>query len=159
MIAHGITELYAVYGCSMGGSIALLTALEKKVSVKHCIMDGGITSYQQPWIITRFIALKDFLLMMIGRAGGVSLLQKVFAADDSYSESDLQYVADVLNHCSKKTLWRTFDSCNNYKMPNPLPELDTKIHYWISEGEEKENKILLTCGSIFREPFLQRYRS
>ena len=77
--------------------------------------------------------------MMIGRTGGVALLEKVFATDD-YSREDLQYVADVLKHCSRKTLWRTFDSCNNYKVPEPVPEVDTQIHYWYAKDEEKERK-------------------
>ena len=137
--AEGYLELYAVYGCSMGGSIALMTALGQKIRIRHCVMDGGITPYQLPWIVTRFIALKDYLMMMIGRAGGVGLLEKAFATDD-YSKEDLQYVADVLRHCSRKTLWRTFDSCNNYKVPEPLPVIDTQIHYWYAKDEEKERK-------------------
>lgn len=137
--AEGYTELYAVYGCSMGGSIALMTALGQKIRIRHCVMDGGITPYQLPWIVTRFIALKDYLMMMIGRTGGVGLLEKAFATDD-YSREDLQYVADVLRHCSRKTLWRTFDSCNNYKVPDPLPAIDTQIHYWYAKDEEKERK-------------------
>ena len=137
--SEGYTELYAVYGCSMGGSIALMVALGQKITIKHCIMDGGITPYQLPWIVTRFIALKDYLMMMIGRAGGVALLEKAFATDE-YSKEDLQYVADVLKHCSRKTLWRTFDSCNNYKVPDSVPEMDTQIHYWYAKGEEKERR-------------------
>lgn len=62
--AGGYTELYAVYGCSMGGSIALMTALGQKIKIRHCVMDDGITPYQLPWIVTRFIALKDYLMMM-----------------------------------------------------------------------------------------------
>lgn len=89
--------------------------------------------------MTRFIALKDYLMMMIGRAGGVGLLEKAFATDD-YTKEDLQYVADVLKHCSRKTLWRTFDSCNNYKVPEPIPQIDTKLHYWFTKDEEKERK-------------------
>lgn len=134
--AKGFTEIYAVYGCSMGGSIALMVTLGQLMPIKHCIMDGGITPYQLPWIVTRFIALKDYLMMMIGRAGGVKLLEKVFATDD-YSEEDLQYVADVLKHSSRKTLWRTFDSCNNYKVPKPIPAVSTQLHYWYADGEEK----------------------
>ena len=137
--ANGYTELYAVYGCSMGGSIALLTALGQKIPIRHCIMDGGITPYRLPWIVTRLIALKDYLMMMIGRTGGVALLEKAFATDD-YSKEDLQYVADVLRHCSRKTIWRTFESCNNYKVPEPVPNMDTKLHYWYAKGEEKERK-------------------
>lgn len=134
---NGCFELYAVYGCSMGGSIALMVTLGQIVEIRHCIMDGGITPYQLPWIATRFIALRDYLMMMIGRAGGVGLLEKAFATDD-YSKEDLQYVADVLKHSSSKTLWRTFDSCNNYKVPDPIPEVTTQIHYWYADGEEKE---------------------
>ena len=137
--AEGYTELYAVYGCSMGGSISLLVALGQKIPIRHCIMDGGITPYQLPWIVTRFIALKDYLMMMIGRTGGVGLLEKAFATDE-YTKEDLQYVADVLRHCSSKTLWRTFESCNNYKVPANIPKLDTELHYWYSDGEEKERK-------------------
>lgn len=137
--AEGYTELYAVYGCSMGGSIALMVALGQTVKIKHCVMDGGITPYQLPWLVTRVIALKDYLMMMLGRAGGVALLEKAFATDQ-YSKEDLQYVADVLRHCSRETIWRTFESCNNYKVPEPAPKLDTQIHYWYAKGEEKERK-------------------
>lgn len=49
-------------------------------------------------------------------------------------------VADVLRHCSRKTLWRTFDSCNNYEVPEPVPQVDTQIHYWYAKGEERERK-------------------
>ena len=136
---EGYPELYAVYGCSMGGSISLLVALGQKIKIRHCVIDGGITPYQLPWIATRFIALKDYLMMMIGRAGGVALLEKAFATDD-YSKEDLQYVADVLRHCSSKTIWRTFDSCNNYKVPEPVPKVDTKLHYLYAKNEEKERK-------------------
>ena len=137
--AEGYTELYAVYGCSMGGSIALMVTLGQLIKIRHCIMDGGITPYQLPWIATRFIALKDYLMMMLGRAGGVALLEKAFATDD-YTKEDLQYVAEVLRHCSRKTIWRTFDSCNNYKVPVPVPKVNTCIHYWYAQEEEKERK-------------------
>ena len=137
--AEGYTELYAVYGCSMGGSIALMVTIEQKIKIKHCIMDGGITPYQLPWVVTRFIALKDYLLMMLGRTGGVALLEKAFATDE-YSKEDLQYVVDVLKHCSRKTLWRTFDSCNNYKVPDTVPNVNTQIHYWCARNEKKERK-------------------
>lgn len=133
---NGIRHLYAVYGCSMGGSIALLTSLQERVQIEYCIMDGGITPYQLPWIVTRFIALKDYLMMMLGRIGGVGLLEKAFSTDE-YSKEDLEYVAEVLRHCSRKTLWRTFDSCNNYKLPNPLPQTNTKIRYWYAENEQR----------------------
>ena len=101
MAKENCTHLYAVYGCSMGESIALLTALQGQVAIEHCVMDGGITPYRLPWIITRFIALKDYL-MMLGRIGGVGLLEKAFSTDE-YSKEDLEYVSEVFKHCSRKT--------------------------------------------------------
>ena len=137
---HGIFSLDAAYGCSLGGACLTRFLAAGEVTVEQAIFDGGITPYQLPWIVTRFIALKDYLMMMIGRTGGVALLEKAFATDD-YSKEDLQYVADVLRHCSRKTIWRTFDSCNNYKVPESVPKLSTQIHYWYAEGEEKERKL------------------
>lgn len=63
-------------------------------------------------------------------------LEKAFSTDE-YSKEDLQHVAEVLRHCSRQTLWRTFDSCNNYKVPDPIPIMETQIHYWYADGEEK----------------------
>lgn len=59
----------------------------------------------------------------LGRAGGVALLEKAFATD-GYSKEDLQDAADILKHRSRKTIRRTFESCNNYKLPDLIPERD-----------------------------------
>lgn len=154
-----INHLYAVYGCSMGGSIALLTVLHTQIKAEHCVMDGGITPYRLPWIITRFIAFKDYLLMMIGRAGGVGLLEKAFSTDE-YSKEDLEYVSEVLKHCSRKTLWRTFDSCNNYVLPKPLPQINTEIHYWFAENEQNErNADIRYMRDFFPSTVFEKYQS
>ena len=71
------------------------------------------------WAESQMIAVKDFLLISIGKAGGMKLLRKAFAADE-YDEEELHYVGNVLQHMSAKTIWRTFESCNNYKMPQPI---------------------------------------
>ena len=60
VLKKGIREVKTIYGCSMGGSIALRMAADEKLKVQNYIMDGGITPYQLPWILTRFIALRDF---------------------------------------------------------------------------------------------------
>ena len=111
----------------------------EQVAVDHCVMDGGITPYRLPWVVTRVIALKDYMMMMLGRIGGVGLLEKAFSTDE-YSKEDLEYVSEVLKHCSRRTIWRTFYSCNNYKLPDPIPQINTKIHYWFAENEQKARK-------------------
>ena len=64
------------------------------------------------------------LMTTLGGAGGMALLGKAFAAD-GYSKEDLQDVAGILKHRSRKTIWRTFESCNNYKLPDLIPERGT----------------------------------
>ena len=100
-------------GALWGGSIALKIFSNQQVKIKNVICDGAITPYQLPWIITRLIAIKDFLMISIGEIGGLKLLEKAFSTDE-YSKEELQYVAKVLRFISYKTIWRTFESCNNY---------------------------------------------
>ena len=40
------------------------------------------------------------------------------------------------NHYSYRTLYNSFWSANNYKMPDPVPAVDTYIEYWYGEGEK-----------------------
>ncbi len=136
LLQKGIREVKAMYGCSMGGSIVLRMAADGKLKVQHYVMDGGITPYQLPWILTRFIALRDFGMMALGKLGGEKLIVKAFSSTQ-YSEEDLKYVARIFRHCTYKTLWNTFDSCNNYKMPKDGLRFSGKIHYWYAEKERK----------------------
>ena len=136
LVAHGLTSVHAAYGCSMGGSLVLRMAVDNKVQVRHYIMDGGITPYQLPWILTRFIALRDFFMVAIGKLGGERLLTKAFSSTD-FSDEGYAYLARVLKHCSYKTLWNTFDSCNNYRMPKEPMRFDGTMHYWYAEKERK----------------------
>ena len=139
LLLKGITEVECMYGCSMGGSIVLRFLQDGLVPVHCAVADGAITPYQLPWLLTRFIALKDFLLIEAGKVGGVRLLEKAFATDE-YSDEDLQYVADVLNMISAKTIWNTFDSCNNYAMPSPEQIRCGQLEYWCTGKEKKERK-------------------
>ncbi len=128
-----------VYGCSMGGAVVVRMLADDKLNIGSAVIDGGITPYQLPWLFTRFIAVKDFLMINIGKFGGLKTLEKAFAADE-YSQEDLKYIADVLHMISEKTIWRTFDSCNNYPMPETVVTSCKRIEYWLAENEIKERK-------------------
>lgn len=134
---HKIKKVAAVYGCSMGGGIALRMAAKQVINIENVIMDGGITPYQLPWIITRFIAIRDFAMLALGKLGGVKVIAKAFTSEN-WEQEDLSYIVDVMKHTSYKTLWRTFDSCNNYKMPKHNIDLKANIYYWCAEKEFKE---------------------
>lgn len=139
LTAQGHSEIACLYGCSMGGSIVTRFLADGRVKVRSAVIDGGITPYPLPWIVTRLIAVRDFLLIYMGKAGGLKVLEKAFSTD-AYSEEDLQYIAKVLKHASAKTIWRTFDSCNNYAMPNPVTTNCDHIEYWYAKAEEKARK-------------------
>ncbi len=136
ILQKGIREVKTAYGCSMGGSIVLRMAVDGKLKVKNYILDGGITPYQLPWILTRFIALRDFGMMALGKLGGEKVIVKAFSSTP-YSEENLKYVAKIFRHCTYKTLWNTFDSCNNYQMPKQPMQFSGKVHYWYAEKERR----------------------
>ena len=136
---RGINEVECVYGCSMGGACVVKLLSNRKVHFCHAVMDGGITPYQLPWIFTRVIALKDFITISMGKAGGIRLLEKAFRTDE-LSEDDIRYTAGVLKIISYKTIWRTFDSTNNYSMPKKVAADCPCIEYWVGDVEEKERK-------------------
>ncbi|MCR4669287.1 MAG: alpha/beta hydrolase, partial [Clostridia bacterium] len=107
-----------------------------KLRARNFVMDGGITPYQLPWILTRFIALRDFSMTALGKIGGEKLVAKAFSST-AYSEEDMKYLANMFRHCSYRTLWNSFDSCNNYDMPKELMRFPGKAHYWYAEKERK----------------------
>ena len=136
---RGIKEVECVYGCSMGGSIVTRMLANARVIIKHAVIDGGIAPYKLPWIVTRIIAVKDFLLISLGKVGGIKILEKAFSTD-TLSEEDIKYAAKVLKMISYKTIWRTFESCNNYSMPMIVKEVCPCIEYWVAEAEVKDRK-------------------
>lgn len=137
LAAHGIHKVDLLYGCSMGGAVVLRVLAEQKIDATQAICDGGITPYQLPRFVTRLIAVRDFLMISMGKVGGLKLLEKAFSTDE-YSQDDLQYIAKVLHFISYKTIWRTFESCNNYTMPQPVPPLCGALQYWYGDKEEKD---------------------
>ena len=134
-----IPEVECVYGCSMGGAVVAKLLSNNVIHFKHAVMDGGITPYRLPWLITRLIAIKDFLMISMGKLGGIKLLEKAFSTDE-LSEDDIRYEAKVLDMISYRTIWRTFDSANNYTMPKQIVTDCPYIEYWFADAEEKDRR-------------------
>lgn len=139
LVMHNHKSISCIYGCSMGGAIVARFLADNRVKVHSAVMDGGITPYQLPWIATRLIAIRDFLMIYMGKFGGIRLLEKAFSTDE-YSKDDLKYIDNVLKFISAKTIWRTFESCNNYKIPQEIRINCENIEYWYSELEIKDRK-------------------
>lgn len=137
--ARGIREIACIYGCSMGGAVVTRFLADDRIRVRSAVIDGGITPYQLPWLVTRSIAVRDFLMVYMGKLGGIRLLEKAFTSDE-YSEDDLKYIEKVLKSVSAKTIWRTFESCNNYDMPKSIRTSCPHIEYWYAETEGRARK-------------------
>lgn len=154
-----IQKVECIYGCSMGGAIVAKLLSNNLIHFEHAVMDGGITPYQLPWLLTRFIALRDFIMISMGKLGGIKLLEKAFSTDE-LSEDDIRYEAKVLDMISYRTIWRTFDSANNYAMPKRVVSDCPYIEYWFADAEEKDRKWdIAYIRKAFPDSRFVRYRN
>lgn len=129
------THVHGLYGLSMGGSVVLRLLANGRVRFDKAVIDAGITPYQLPWILTRFIAVRDFLMVEMGKHSR-KLLELAYPPE-KYGAEGLDYMQQLMKHMSARTIWRVFDSCNNYSMPKPVSVPPTKIQYWYGSLEKK----------------------
>lgn len=139
LIQKGYAEIDGIYGLSMGGSLVIRFLADNCVKVKSAIIDAGITPYDYPWLVTRVIAVRDYLMLRLGQSSR-KMLELVYSPE-RYTEEGISYLYRALCHMSRKTIWRTFESCNNYSMPDRIPKLDTEITYWYGSLEKKARKL------------------
>lgn len=135
LLERGQAHVHGLYGLSMGGSVALRLLADNKITFDKAVIDAGITPYQLPWIVTRFIALRDFLMVELGKHSR-KLLELAYPPE-KYGAKSLDFMQQVMKHMSARTIWRVFDSCNNYAMPRPVPAVRTEIQYWYGSLEKK----------------------
>lgn len=60
---RGVTRLYAAYGLSMGGAIAVRFLATGEIPVDRAIIDGGILPYTYPKWVCRLIHMGNFIPM------------------------------------------------------------------------------------------------
>lgn len=135
LMERGYTHVRGLYGLSMGGSVALRLLANGRIAFDKAVIDAGITPYQLPWLITRFIALRDFWMAELGKHSR-KLLELAYPPE-KYGAEGLDYMQQVMKHMSARTIWRVFDSCNNYSMPKPVPAVTAEMQYWYGSLEKK----------------------
>ena len=135
LLERGYAYVHGLYGLSMGGSVVIRLLANGKIHSDKAVIDAGITPYQLPWIATRFIALRDFLMVELGKHSR-RLLELAYPPE-KYGAEGLDWMERMLRHMSARTIWRVFDSCNNYSMPNFVPVLPTELQYWYGSLEKK----------------------
>lgn len=138
LIEKGYGSIDLLYGLSMGGGIAIRMLADNKLKVKRAVIDAGIAPYELPRIVTRAILLKDFLMTEWGKHSKTAL-SYAFPVEE-YSQEALDGMFYTLQNMSARTIWRVYDSTDNFSMPKVFPKTDTLIEYWYGEKEEKERK-------------------
>ena len=136
---RGYATVELLYGLSMGGGIALRMLADNRILFRRAVIDAGITPYELPWVVTRMILLNDFLMMEWGKHSKRAL-SLAFSPED-YSQEAVDGMFLALRNMTARTIWRVYDSTDNYSMPVLFPKLDTKIEYWYGSKEEKERKL------------------
>jgi len=139
LLAQGYGRIQCLYGCSMGGAVATRLIADNRLQFDHIVIDAGMTPYQLPRFVTYLIAVKDWIVLEIGKHCNVKILREMFSPD-KYSDDDVQYVKKVLASLSSRTIWRSFYSCNNYSMPRAIQQPDCPMQYWYGDEERKERK-------------------
>ena len=139
LIECGAEKVDLIYGLSMGGGFVIRILADNRLSVKHAIIDAGITPYEMPYIFTRFILLKDFLMTEWGKHSYKALA--LAFPPERYTEQGVRYMYTVMRYMSARTIRNVFDSTDNYSMPAHFPEIDTTIDYWYGEAEKRARKL------------------
>lgn len=141
----GVSRVDMMYGVSMGGASVIRFLVTEDIPVDKAIIDAGITPYPYPKWVCRLIAVKDWIMMMLGTKS--MAFMKLAAPPERWTpkgeepEEHYRKIFDFeKNHFSSKTIYNVFWSTNNYSMPDPVPSVHTQIEYWYGEEEKKARK-------------------
>ena len=139
-------EFVAVIGASGSGKSTLMHLLAtEQIPVKKAVIDAGITPYPYPRWICRIIAKKDLATMSFAcrnRAVMEAAMppERWTPEGQDPTEHYDRVWAFLQDHMTDTTIYNVFWSANNYAMPDPMPELDTKMEYWYGENEKKARR-------------------
>ena len=133
------------YGVSMGGSALMHLVAMQLIPVEKAVIDAGITPYPYPRWICRIIAKKDLATMSFAcrnRAVMEAAMppERWTPEGQDPTEHYDRVWAFLQDHMTDTTIYNVFWSANNYAMPDPMPELDTKMEYWYGENEKKARR-------------------
>ena len=142
---HCIFRIDAMYGVSMGGASVIRFLATENLPVRKAIIDAGITPYAYPRLVCRLIAVKDWVMIMLGTKS--MFFMKLASPPGRWTpageepEEHYRKIFDFeRNHFSPRTIYNVFWSTNNYSMPDPVPSVPTQIEYWYGEEEKRARK-------------------
>ena len=141
---RGISRLDAAYGCSLGGACLTRMLALGEMPVGRAIIDGGITPYQQPFLVRKLLLLRDVASFNIVAAHR-DVLEAAFPPErftipghDPVKEYDA--MEQYLKTYSRRSIRNIFWSANNYDLPRVPARITTKITYWYGDDEKKDRR-------------------
>ena len=139
LLESGVQAIDLLYGLSMGGGFVIRMLADNRLKVSKAIIDAGITPYELPYLLTRVILLRDFLLAQWGKHSRKALASAF--PEDRYSKEGIDYMYQLMQHMSASTIWNVFNSTDNYSMPKQFPRIETEIFYWYGQREKRARKL------------------
>lgn len=141
---HGITNLDAAYGCSLGGACLTRFLALGRIPVRRAVIDAGITPYQMPLILRWLACLRDCLGFRLV-AKSRKILETAYPPErwtlpgrNPVKEYDA--LAAYLKTYSTHTIRNIFWSANNYVLPSEPAETGCCITYWYGDEEKKARR-------------------
>ena len=141
---RGVSRLDAAYGCSLGGACLTRMLALGEMPVGRAIIDGGITPYQQPFLVRKLLLLRDVASFNIVAAHR-DVLEAAFPPErftipghDPVKEYDA--MEQYLKTYSRRSIRNIFWSANNYDLPRVPARITTKITYWYGDDEKKDRR-------------------
>lgn len=141
---RGVSRLDAAYGCSLGGACLTRMLALGEMPVGRAIIDGGITPYQQPFLVRKLLLLRDVASFNIVAAHR-DVLEAAFPPErftipghDPVKEYDA--MEQYLKTYSRRSIRNIFWSANNYDLPRVPARIATKITYWYGDDEKKDRR-------------------
>ena len=142
---QGVSRIEAMYGCSMGGAAVIRFLATEDIPVDRAVIDAGITPYSYPRFVCRLISYWDWFSVMLATKSmtvmKLAMPPERWTPKGEDPEAHYRRIFEFeKHHFSSKTIYNVFWSTNNYAMPDPMPQVDTRIEYWYGEEEKRARR-------------------
>ncbi|MGB8981350.1 MAG: alpha/beta hydrolase [Anaerolineales bacterium] len=129
---HHDSDIYAIIGSSLGGTIAFEIASRNDLAIAHIVSDGGFFAPMSP-LLARF-STQIMTSAMIAMKNGNRLLQS--ALKESYPEPAFEMVQNTITAMSCTSIHNVFHSSYCYQMPANIDQVSACIHVWYGSKED-----------------------
>lgn len=121
------TDVYAIFGMSMGGIISANIWQRNKLNIKKLIFDGSpLVSYPK-FMKSYFV---NFYLSVTHKSQKRDNKTVEQAVNSIISEDKLEEFLQVLDNMSDTTIINYLNEWANYKLPKDIDKTKTKIYYY-----------------------------